>query len=209
MIARTRSPSRHLIDELASHSHELATVAAVVVFSGGHYSSRTMAEALEDAGRLFPGTRFVFASEARRTTTALADMLELGRRTAAGLRRMGVGPGDVVAVQVPNRQELVVSYFGAWLVGAVVLPITHIYDSAEVGVILRDAGAKMLILPDVWRSIDFVARLSRLEPGPTLKHVVMIGERAAPDTVPWAALIAEEVGRHGRPRAYGPTTCAR
>ncbi|WP_329264606.1 AMP-binding protein [Streptomyces sp. NBC_01478] len=158
----------------------------------GHYSSRTMAEALEDAGRRFPETRFVFASEATRTTLTLTDMLALGRRAATGLRRMGVGPGDVVAVQIPNRQELVVSYLGAWLIGAVVLPITHIYDSAEVGAILRDAGAKVLILPDTWRSIDFTARLSRLDPGPALKHVVMIGDRPAQDTVPWAQLLAGE-----------------
>ena len=167
-------------------------------YKEGHYSSRTMAEVLEDAGRSFPQTRFVFASEATRTTLTLAEMLALGRRAAAGLRRMGVGPGDVVAVQIPNRRELVVSYFGAWLVGAVVLPITHIYDSAEVGVILRDAGAKVLILPDVWRSIDFTARLARLDPGPALKHVVMIGDRPAPDTVPWAQLIAGE-GEMGPP----------
>ncbi|MER5787361.1 AMP-binding protein [Streptomyces sp. NPDC001980] len=156
----------------------------------GHYSSRTMADALEDAGRRVPGTRFVFASETETTTVTLADVLALGRRAAAGLRRLGVRPGDVVAVQVPNRLELVVSYFGTWLAGAVVLPITHIYDSAEVGVILRDARAKVLVLPDAWRSIDFVDRLGRLDAGPTLEHVVMIGDRVAPDAVSWGTLLA-------------------
>ncbi|MCX4815193.1 AMP-binding protein [Streptomyces sp. NBC_01239] len=156
----------------------------------GHYSARTMAGALEDAGRRIPGTPFVFASEAETVSTTLADVLTLGRRAAAGLRRLGVRPGDVVAVQVPNRLELVVSYFGAWLAGAVVLPITHIYGSGEVGAILRDAGAKVLILPDAWRSIDFAERLARLDPGPALEHVVMIGERTAPGAVPWSTLVA-------------------
>lgn len=161
----------------------------------GHYSSRTMAEALEDAGRRVPETRFVFATQTATTTVTLADALALGRRAAAGLRRLGVRPGDVVAVQVPNRLELVVSYFGAWLAGAVVLPITHIYDSAEVGVILRDAGAKVLVLPDAWRSIDFAERVARLDAGPTLEHVVMIGERTAPEAIAWTSLLeaVEEV----------------
>lgn len=156
----------------------------------GHHSSHTMSDALRDAGRRVPGTRFVFASEMETTTITLAEALALGGRAAAGLRGLGVRPGDVVAVQVPNRLELVVSYFGAWLAGAVVLPVTHIYGAAEVGGILRDAGAKVLILPDAWRSIDFTDRLARLDAGPGLDHVVMIGDRVAPGALSWKELIA-------------------
>ncbi|MEW2397173.1 AMP-binding protein [Streptomyces sp. NPDC046862] len=173
----------------------------------GHYSSLTMAEALEDAGRRVPGTRFVFASEAT-TTVTLAEALALGRRAAAGLCRLGVRPGDVVAVQVPNRLELVVSYFGAWLAGAVVLPITHIYGSAEVGVILRDAGAKVLILPDRWRSIDFVDRLARLDAGPSLEQVVVIGERVATEAVPWNELLADTVEAPAPQGVHADDVCA-
>jgi non-ribosomal peptide synthetase component E (peptide arylation enzyme) len=35
-------------------------------------------------------------------TGTLGDLLELSTRFAGGLRRLGVGPGDVVAVQLPN-----------------------------------------------------------------------------------------------------------
>ncbi|MGW2824311.1 AMP-binding protein [Streptomyces sp. NPDC001443] len=174
----------------------------------GHYSSRTMAEALEDAGRRVPETRFVFASEAEAASCSLEQALALGRRAAAGLRGLGVKPGDVVAVQIPNRLELVVSYFGAWLAGAVVLPITHIYGSAEVGAILRDAGAKVLVLPDAWRSIDFVDRLAGLDAGPDLEHVVMIGERVAPGATPWTDLLSAATEDGPTPAVHADDVCA-
>lgn len=156
----------------------------------GHYTLRTMAAALDDAGRSFPGTKFVFASDTGRRVMSLAEVLDSARRVAAGLRGLGVRPGDVVAVQVPNRPELVASYFGVWLAGAVLVPVTHIYGSAELGVIVRDAGAKVLIVPDAWRSIDFLDRLGRLDAGPSLEHVVVIGERRFPGAVPWSELVA-------------------
>ncbi|GLY38916.1 long-chain-fatty-acid--CoA ligase [Amycolatopsis sp. NBRC 101858] len=158
----------------------------------GHYTSKTLAETLRDAGRRFPETRFVFASDAGQHTMSLTEVLGEARRVAAGLGRLGVRPGDVVAVQVPNRPELVASYFGVWLAGAVLVPITHIYGAAELGVILRDAGAKVLIVPDAWRSIDFLDRLKTLDAGPSLEHVVVIGERLPPGAVQWSELVTRD-----------------
>src|SRR3546814_16281005 len=64
-------------------------------------------------------------------------------RACLGLQALGVRPGDVVAVQVPNRAELVISYYGAWLAGAVVVPITPLYGPSEMSFILRESGAKV------------------------------------------------------------------
>ncbi|MEU4658403.1 AMP-binding protein [Streptomyces sp. NPDC023723] len=161
-------------------------------YAQGYYSSLTLPGALAEAELRHPKTRFVFASESRSVTRTLAEMVATGRRVAAGLRERGVRPGDVVAVQVPNRLELVESYFGTWLAGAVLLPITHIYDATEVGAILRDAGAKVLIVPDAWRSIDFADRLARLDAGPSLAHTVVIGDRIPPGAVPWSQLLEHD-----------------
>lgn len=156
----------------------------------GHYSARTFADTIEDASRTYSGARFVFASESHRHVMSLAEVVEQGRRVAAGLRRLGVRAGDVVAVQVPNRPELIASYFGTWLAGAVLVPITHIYGPGELGTIIRDAGAKVLIVPDRWRSIDFLDRIDRLEGGPSLEHVVVIGECVPPGRTAWDDLVA-------------------
>lgn len=156
----------------------------------GHYSTQTIPAVLDEACVKFPDARFVFASESDRHTMSLAEIVESGMRAAAGLRRLGVRPGDVVAVQVPNRPELMAAYFGVWLAGAVLVPVTHIYGPAELGAIIRDSGAKVLIVPDVWRSIDYLDRLARLDPGSTLEHTVVIGPGSAPGTVRWSDLVA-------------------
>ena len=67
------------------------------------------------------------------------------RRLAAGLRERGVGPGDVVAMQLPNWMEAAASFWAAALLGAVVVPIVHFYGHKELAYILGDAKPKVFI----------------------------------------------------------------
>ena len=67
------------------------------------------------------------------------------RRLAAGLRERGVGPGDVVALQLPNWTEAAASFWATALLGAVVVPIVHFYGRKELTHILADAKPKAFI----------------------------------------------------------------
>ena len=55
----------------------------------------------------------------RLDNAAFADRVA---RAAARLARLGVGPGDVVAIALPNRLELVIALFAAWRLGASATP---------------------------------------------------------------------------------------
>ncbi|MGA5545999.1 class I adenylate-forming enzyme family protein [Mycobacterium sp. NPDC051198] len=66
-------------------------------------------------------------------------------RAADALRTAGVGPGDVVAVQLPNRAEFVVVLFAAWRLGAALTPISPTLVPAEAAYQVSDAGSKVLI----------------------------------------------------------------
>ena len=60
---------------------------------------------------------------------------ELERRSAgagAALRAAGVGPGDRVAIRLPNGPGFVAAYFGALRLGAVVVPLNTLLADAEV-----------------------------------------------------------------------------
>jgi acyl-CoA synthetase (AMP-forming)/AMP-acid ligase II len=74
-----------------------------------------------------------------------ADFLQRVRAAASVLRRHGVGHGDVVAVMLPNRVELVVLLFAAWRLGAAVTPINPALTVSEAGHQLADSGAKVLV----------------------------------------------------------------
>ena len=66
-------------------------------------------------------------------------------RVAGGLRSLGVQPGDVVAWQSSNRDEVRLAYRACWRVGAVAAPIHHQLGAAEVAVLRGRLGATVTL----------------------------------------------------------------
>jgi cyclohexanecarboxylate-CoA ligase len=68
---------------------------------------------------------------------------------AAGLQRRGVQHGDVVAVQLPNSPEFVISYLALSRLGAVMCPLHMPYRRAEIEALTRHSKARLaLCLPE-------------------------------------------------------------
>ncbi|MGI5196233.1 class I adenylate-forming enzyme family protein [Streptomyces sp. CA-288835] len=67
------------------------------------------------------------------------------RSAASVLRTHGIGIGDVIAVALPNRLELVVIMFAAWRLGAAVTPVNPGLTDAEARHQIEDSGAKAVI----------------------------------------------------------------
>ena len=55
------------------------------------------------------------------------------------------GPGGRVALLLPNAPELAVAYFGAIAAGAVAVPVNFRLSPPEVGYVLKDSGAAILV----------------------------------------------------------------
>jgi long-chain acyl-CoA synthetase len=66
-------------------------------------------------------------------------------RAAALLDRLGVGAGDVVALAMPNRVELIIALFAAWRLGAAATPVNPALTPTEMQYQVDDAGAKVVI----------------------------------------------------------------
>lgn len=64
---------------------------------------------------------------------------------AAALHAAGTGRGDVVAVVLPNRVELVVTLFAAWRLGAAVTPVNPALTVDEAGHQITDSGAGVVV----------------------------------------------------------------
>ncbi len=135
------------------------------------------------------GTRVAIVEGALRTSwVALAAAAE---RVAGGLAALGVGPGDVVAVQLPNWTETVVALLAAARLGAVPTPILPILRRRELGFVLRASGARVLVVPGRYRDADHRVLAAELRPElPALEHVVVVRDEPGPSALAWAALAA-------------------
>jgi long-chain acyl-CoA synthetase len=67
------------------------------------------------------------------------------KQYAAVLREKGVGPGDKVAMLLPNTPHFPLTYFGTLALGAVAVPVHALLKAEEIQYVLEDSGAKVLV----------------------------------------------------------------
>lgn len=102
-------------------------------------SARPAAVAIVDP----PNKADLLPGEIKRLTWAELDA-EVSR-VAAVLHAEGVGPGDVVAVQLPNSVELAVSFLAVSRLGATVTPFPVQYREYELAQLGPPAGVRLFI----------------------------------------------------------------
>jgi len=73
------------------------------------------------------------------------ELDEAATRIGRGLRLRGVTHGDRIAIATRNRVEFVELLFGAWRIGAIVVPINFRLAGPEIAYILKDSGASLVV----------------------------------------------------------------
>ncbi len=114
-----------------------------------------------------------------------ADIDAEARRLVSLLRREGIEPGEVVAFQIPNWREAVVTFAGLVMGGYILVPVTHIYGRKEVSFILKECGAVAYISPTAHGHVDYADIVDRSE-GIGLRLHLVVGDgadRPAPEGV--------------------------
>ncbi|MDO5631971.1 MAG: cyclohexanecarboxylate-CoA ligase [Paracoccus sp. (in: a-proteobacteria)] len=118
---------------------------------------------------------FDLVADTRRDLT-WAELDRLASRVAVGLRRLGVGRGDVVTCQLPNGWQFAVTYLGCSRIGAVFNPVMPIFREHELAFMLAHGQAKVFIVPQVFRGFDHQAMAERMRPDlPDLRHIIVLG----------------------------------
>ncbi|WP_295652885.1 class I adenylate-forming enzyme family protein [uncultured Dietzia sp.] len=79
------------------------------------------------------------------TQMSFRELDDRVQAVASRFREMGVSRGDVIAVMLPNRSELVLTIFAAWHLGAAATPINPNFTSAEADHQINDAGAALVV----------------------------------------------------------------
>jgi acetyl-CoA synthetase len=133
------------------------------------------------------------------TYRELAEQVE---RASAGLRRLGIGKGDAVALFLPMIPEAVVSAHAVARIGAVLVPLFSGFAPAAIASRLQDADVKAVIVADgTLRRGKRVAMRPLLAEAiaacPTVQHIVIVDNIGAADELAdgetsWAVLIAGE-----------------
>lgn len=147
------------------------------------WSDLTITALLDDAIARFPDKPAIDAYRADGDAPTRITFRELGRRVervAASLHALGVGRADVVAVQLPNWWEFVVTVHACARIGAVVNPLMPIFRERELGFMLALSEAKALVVLSVFRGFDHAAMAEALRLQlPRLRHVVVVDDDGA------------------------------
>jgi fatty-acyl-CoA synthase len=101
---------------------------------------------LENSSRL--GGRLAVVDRQQDVRLTWTEYAREAKRTAAGLRALGLGPGDRVGVWATNCVEWVMLQFGCALAGLVLVNINPASRTHELSFILRKSGIKALFLRD-------------------------------------------------------------
>ena len=106
-----------------------------------------------------------------------SDVDHLSDGLAVGLRELGVGPGDRVAVYLQNVPQFVLTMLASWKAGAIMVSINPMLKERELELILADSGATTLVcLESLYAD---VAR--RVVPNTDVRSVIT----TSPDATRW------------------------
>jgi long-chain acyl-CoA synthetase len=105
-------------------------------------------------------------------------------RLAAGLRELGVGAGDRVAILALNSDRYYEFYFAVAWAGGVFVPVNTRLAAPEVQHWLADSGARVLCVDAAFLPLNATIR----DQLPELEHLVFVGDDAPDGLVSWDAL---------------------
>lgn len=147
------------------------------------------------------------------------DLDKQVRSAAAGLRALGVRPGDRVAIILPNCPQHVAAYFAVLKLGAIVVEHNPLYTAHELEGPFKDHAARVAIVWD--KAAATLEKLRRTTPLETIVSVNMIDAMPkskqillslplpmiakkrealtapAPHSIPWDALTGSALGGTG------------
>ena len=100
--------------------------------------------AIYNCSRFGPFTQFLYEDQQTVREYTNIDIAKEATQLAAGLRSLGIQPGDRVLMMMPNRPEVVIGYQAIARAGAVIIPVLPLLKGPEVHFIAENSGAKAI-----------------------------------------------------------------
>jgi len=119
-------------------------------------------------------------------TWSYAQLIEKINRLATGLKKVGIGKGARVMVQLKNGPEIIIAHHAIIKAGAIVVPLNVMYVAHEITYIGNDTEAKAIILDRDFLPLleDIRSELSALE------TVIVVGNNVPEGTIRFQDIIS-------------------
>jgi long-chain acyl-CoA synthetase len=128
------------------------------------YPDRTLVEVLAESARQRPTHPALLFQGA---AMSYGKLERLSTAFAGALVKLGVKPGDRVALLLPNCPQIILSFFGIWKAGGVVVPLNPLYTERELEHALRESGAETIIV-----LTPFYAKVKAIQSHTQLRNVI-------------------------------------
>lgn len=182
MTANARQPLAGALDGFVPFPADRAAAYR----AAGYWAGRPLDALLGDAALRWPD-RTAVVDAAGGAGLSYSRLDERADRAAAGLRALGLAPGDRVLLQLPNGCQFAVALFGLLRAGAIPVMCLPGHRAAELGHFAAVSRATGLVIADTANGFDYRAMAAELvEDHPTLEHVIVDGDPGP--FVSWAEL---------------------
>lgn len=111
------------------------------------YPKHNVAQFMIDSARKYPKHDAIYFMGKRMNYEQVLDHCY---RFAHVLQGLGISKGDRVALMLPNCPLAVIGYYGALLIGAVVVQTNPMYTEREIEYQMIDSGAKVMVTLDLF-----------------------------------------------------------
>ena len=155
----------------------------------GYWANETMIQWLNKHARSHPNGEALITSDRVITWAEMKDSVD---RLTNGLLGLGLMKGDVVAVQLPNIPEFLISYIAISAFGGVMQTLHMPYGEADIKFLLGHAKTRVVICLPAFREFSTAeVMVSLKEDGFGLKHVVVLGSEAPKGAITLNSLMVE------------------
>jgi acyl-CoA synthetase len=142
----------------------------------GWWNDATLGDLVADGLAGMGRVEFRVHSSSRPWSGTFSEVDRAARSLAGALRARGVGPGDVVVIQLPNWLEAGITFWAAAYLGAVVVPIVHFYGAKEVDYIIRATSPDVVVTADRFGHSDYLTTYAEVLEKQPVPLWLVVGE---------------------------------
>jgi acyl-CoA synthetase (AMP-forming)/AMP-acid ligase II len=127
--------------------------------SSGHWKDGTLHEYFDETVEAHPDTIAISTAD---RSISFAEFKRLSDALAAGLLGIGIGPGDLVGVQLPNWPEFCFLQIALSRVGAVIQPVHLVFREREIRSLYKFCDTDAVIIPESFKDYDYAEVMRKI-----------------------------------------------